>query len=48
MLSGYAGAACHNAENADRQSLYQAIANANGHPEWTTQIKSTFTDPLGE
>jgi len=30
------------AENADRQSLYQAIANANGHPEWTTQIKSTF------
>ncbi|MFA6164912.1 MAG: YdbL family protein [Methylobacter sp.] len=30
------------AENADRQSLYQAIANANGHPEWTAQIKSTF------
>jgi uncharacterized protein len=30
------------AENADRQSLYQAIANANGHPEWSTQIKSTF------
>jgi uncharacterized protein YdbL (DUF1318 family) len=30
------------AENADRQSLYQAIANANGHPEWVTQIKSTF------
>jgi uncharacterized protein len=30
------------AENADRQSLYQAIANANGHPEWATQIKSTF------
>ena len=29
-------------ENADRQSLYQAIANANGHPEWATQIKSTF------
>jgi len=32
------------AENADRQALYQAIANANGHPEWTAQIKSTFAD----
>jgi uncharacterized protein len=30
------------AENADRQALYQAIANANGHPEWAGQIKSTF------
>lgn len=30
------------AENADRQGLYQAIANANGHPEWAVQIKSTF------
>lgn len=30
------------AENADRQSLYQAIADANGHPDWTVQIKSTF------
>lgn len=30
------------AENADRQSLYRAIANANGHPEWAEQIKSTF------
>jgi uncharacterized protein len=30
------------AENSDRQNLYQAIANANGHPEWATQIKSTF------
>jgi len=30
------------AENADRQRLYQAIANANGHPEWSAQIKSTF------
>lgn len=29
-------------ENKDRQSLYQAIANANGHPEWAAQIKSTF------
>jgi uncharacterized protein YdbL (DUF1318 family) len=30
------------AENADRQKLYQAIANANGHPDWTDQIKTTF------
>jgi uncharacterized protein len=30
------------AENNDRESLYQAIANANGHPEWAAQIKSTF------
>lgn len=30
------------AENADRSALYQAIANANGHPEWAAQIKSTF------
>ncbi|PPD28120.1 MAG: hypothetical protein CTY21_13310 [Methylomonas sp.] len=30
------------AENADRQNLYQAIANANGHPEWAGQIKTTF------
>ncbi len=30
------------AENADRNRLYQAIANANGHPEWTGKIKATF------
>jgi uncharacterized protein YdbL (DUF1318 family) len=30
------------AENQDRQRLYQAIANANGHPEWQDQIKATF------
>ncbi|EIC30804.1 MULTISPECIES: YdbL family protein [Methylomicrobium] len=30
------------AENQDRQRLYQAIANANGHPEWLDQIKATF------
>ena len=30
------------AENADRLALYQAIANANGHPEWAAQIKATF------
>ncbi|WP_394754745.1 YdbL family protein [Crenothrix sp.] len=29
-------------ENADRLALYKAIANANGHPEWAAQIKSTF------
>jgi len=31
------------AENSDRQRLYQAIANANNHPEWLVQIKSTFS-----
>ncbi|MGR9053307.1 MAG: YdbL family protein [Gammaproteobacteria bacterium] len=30
------------AENDDRKRLYQAIANANGHPDWFDQIKSTF------
>jgi uncharacterized protein YdbL (DUF1318 family) len=30
------------AENADRQKLYLAIANANGHPEWAIQIQATF------
>lgn len=30
------------AENTDRNNLYQAIANANKHPEWFGQIKSTF------
>ena len=30
------------AENADRQRLYQAIANANGHPDWVGKIRSTF------
>lgn len=30
------------AENADRLKLYAAIANANGHPEWQDQIKTTF------
>lgn len=29
-------------ENADRQALYKAIANANGHPDWASQIKATF------
>jgi uncharacterized protein YdbL (DUF1318 family) len=30
------------AENVDRNALYQAIANANGHPEWAADIKATF------
>jgi len=30
------------AENADREALYQAIAKANGHPEWTEQVRATF------
>ncbi len=29
-------------ENADRNSLYAEIANANGHPEWESDIRSTF------
>jgi len=33
------------AENADRQKLYQAIANANGHP-MVAQIKATLP-PVG-
>lgn len=31
-----------NAENNDRRALYQAIAHANGHPEWAKQIQQTF------
>lgn len=30
------------AENQDRNALYAEIANANGHPEWQTEIRSTF------
>lgn len=29
-------------ENADRNSLYREIASANGHPEWESDIRSTF------
>jgi len=29
-------------ENADRNALYGEIANANGHPEWESDIRSTF------
>ncbi|MDX8378553.1 MAG: YdbL family protein [Gallionella sp.] len=30
------------AENQDRKALYAEIANANGHPEWQSDIRSTF------
>jgi len=29
-------------ENRDRNDLYREIAQANGHPEWQAQIRSTF------
>lgn len=29
-------------ENADRSALYAEIAGANGHPEWESDIRSTF------
>ncbi|MFT5172463.1 MAG: hypothetical protein ACI8W7_000627 [Gammaproteobacteria bacterium] len=29
-------------ENRDRNNLYQAIAQANGHPEWEPNIRATF------
>jgi uncharacterized protein len=31
-------------ENADRASLYREIAAANGHPEWETDIRTTFAE----
>jgi uncharacterized protein YdbL (DUF1318 family) len=30
------------AENRDRNALYRAIAEANGHPEWEPDIRGTF------
>ncbi len=30
------------AENADRNALYKEIANANGHPEWESEVRGTF------
>lgn len=30
------------AENKDRSALYKEIANANGHPEWESEVRSTF------
>ena len=29
-------------ENRDRNALYAEIARANGHPEWESEIRSTF------
>ncbi|MCW8908677.1 MAG: YdbL family protein [Sedimenticola sp.] len=29
-------------ENRDRNALYRAIAEANGHPEWEPEIRATF------
>ena len=29
-------------ENQDRNALYKELARANGHPEWESQIRSTF------
>jgi uncharacterized protein YdbL (DUF1318 family) len=31
-------------ENADRTNLYREIATANGHPEWETDIRTTFAE----
>jgi len=31
------------AENKDRKALYNAIASANGHPEWEPDIRKTFS-----
>jgi uncharacterized protein YdbL (DUF1318 family) len=31
-------------DNADRNSLYREIASANGHPEWESDIRSTFAE----
>ncbi|MFL9710122.1 YdbL family protein [Methylobacillus sp. Pita1] len=30
------------AENNDRNALYKEIANANSHPEWESEVRSTF------
>ncbi len=30
------------AENGDRNALYKEIASGNGHPEWETEVRSTF------
>ena len=30
--------------SADRNNLYRAIAAANGHPEWESDIRTTFAE----
>jgi uncharacterized protein YdbL (DUF1318 family) len=32
------------AQNKDRNALYREMANANGHPEWENEIRSTFAE----
>jgi len=32
------------AQNKDRSALYKEIAVANGHPEWESEIRSTFAE----
>jgi uncharacterized protein YdbL (DUF1318 family) len=32
------------AENRDRNALYKEIAQANGHPEWESDIRKTFAN----
>jgi uncharacterized protein len=31
-------------ENKDRNALYAEIARANNHPDWETQVRSTFAE----
>ena len=31
-------------ENRDRSALYKEIARANGHPEWESEVRSTFAE----
>ncbi len=37
-----------NEENKDRNSLYKAIANANGHPEWEKDVRAVFAKKWSE
>jgi hypothetical protein len=36
------------AENQDRAALYKEIANGNKHPEWESEIRSTFAKRWAE
>ena len=42
FLSNYAKRLKDDSVEACFESLYKAIAAANGHPDWFAQIKSTF------
>ena len=35
-------------ENRDRDALYRAIAQANGHPEWEDEVRATFARTWAE